>query len=134
MYWIFIWTFIPFLNILKEYSWLSFKIFIWIAPQHGIFFSIQRYSQRYTSDQLWLSWIFTWIFIFDSEYFPGYPGYSHEYSFLILNISWKRIFLIIFGYSWRPWPVAAVRPPRLLRYAAHRPPLSWILVCAFSSG
>ena len=112
MYQIFIWIFIPFLNILEEYWWISIKILIWIAPQHGIFFSILRYSQRYSSDQLWLSWIFTWIVI------------------LIIKIStWKRIFLLIFLYSGRPWPVTAVRPPRLLRYAAHRPPFLDLSLC-----
>ena len=109
---IFIRIFNPFLNILKEYSWLSLKIFIWIAPQHGIFFFMKRYSQRYSSDQIWLSWIFTWIFIFVSEY-----------------LTWKRIFLLIFGYSWRPWPVAAVLPLRLLRYAAQQPPFLDLSLC-----
>ena len=41
---------------------------------------------------------------------------------------WNKM-LSCFGYSWRPWPVAAMRPPQLLCFAAHQPPFLDLSLC-----
>ena len=64
----------------------------------------------------------------------GYPGYSHEYSFLILNIStWKEYSSLVLDIPDAPDPsLPRGRPDCFAMLPISH--LSWIVVCAFSSG
>ena len=132
MYWIFIWIFIPFLNILKEFIINFWNIHLNCSLTWNILFHLEIFSK---------------IFIRST-----YPGHSHEYSFFILNISlvilnnhmnihfWFWISLLEKEYSCLFLDIPDAPDPSL---PCGRPDcfamlpishLSWILVCAFSSG
>ena len=106
------------------YFWISF----WISfPHLDIQFELWI-SRPISISKLWIStldiqcypywfWVFFWISSPTFWIFNLNPGYPTQYPFQFVDIHSD----FLFGYSWC-WPVAAVRPPRLLCIATYQPP------------